>query len=270
MHLLYCDESNLQERSGDFLIYGGLMIEASQAKALSSKIDEIRQRAGVEKGFKLKFNPGPVGMSHEDFIRLKQDVLEAAINHGAKLLTYLTLHDLAREPDVARRYGINTVCYHFHCALNRTQTPGLVLIDRFNDAGNAIDAHLSDKFSTGVQLPYSGDSRLTNIIGFHYSSVGQSHMPSVIDIILGSLRFSINAHTRGETGQQPTAQRLLALLAPLFFREEGSPDVNELGLMFSPKAVTARSYRDRYQSLKDFLVTNGIAVTQEITAERRY
>ena len=128
------------------------MIEATQAKALSSKIDEVRQRAGVEKGFKLKFNPGPVGMPHEDFIRLKQDVLEAAINHGAKLLTYLTLHDLAREPDVARRYGINTVCYHFHCALNRTQTPGLVLIDRFNDAGNAIDAHLSDKFSTGVQL----------------------------------------------------------------------------------------------------------------------
>ena len=47
VHLLYCDETNLEERPGDFLIYGGITIDASRALDLSKEIDEIRRRAGV-------------------------------------------------------------------------------------------------------------------------------------------------------------------------------------------------------------------------------
>lgn len=271
MHLLYCDETNLEERAGDFLLYGGLMVEAEQALELSKAIDRLRARHGVPRDYRLKFNPGPDGFSHEQFIALKREVMETAVRHGAKLMIYLVLHDLAHDPDLARRNGINTVCMHFQYALNREGSPGLVLIDRFNDAGNEIEAHLREKFSVGITgLPYSPEMRLTNIVGFHYSAIGQSHMPSVVDVVLGSLRFAINAHTRNQARFMATASELLALLSPIFWRNEEGAPVPELGLMFSPKIVRIRTYREKYQGLKDFLEANGISTVQEITDQRTY
>lgn len=135
MYLLYCDESNLQERDGDFLVYGGLLVASEQAKSLSRAIDQIRAHAGVDKRFKLKFNPGPENLDHAEFINLKKKLIEAAIEHGAKLVMYFILHNIASSPDEARRNGINTVCYHFDCLLNRFSSSGMVLIDRFSDGG---------------------------------------------------------------------------------------------------------------------------------------
>lgn len=271
MHLLYCDETNMEERSGDFLIYGGLMIDSAQAQGLSDAIDEARRSRGVPRDHRLKFNPGPEGFSHAQFIDLKRAVLEAARTHGARLLVYTILHDIARNPDEARRNGINTVCYHFHCALNRVDQPGLVLIDRFNDAGNEIDAHLRDKFTVGLTgMPYGNELPISNIVGFHYSAIGQSHFASLIDIALGSLRFSVNAHTRQLTDYTASARTLLSLLAPLFWREQGDASISEIGFAYSPKVVQVSHYRQRYQALKDFLATGGIDTKQEITGQRQY
>ncbi len=195
MHLLYCDETNLEKRKGDFLIYGGVVVEAQQALALSHAMDKLRARHSVPRDYLLKFNPGPEGFTHQQFIALKYEVMQLATEHDVKLIAYVVLHDMARSPDEARRKGINTVCYHFDCVLNRVGGPGMVLIDRFNDEGNAIDAHLRDKFTIGITgLPYSAETRLANIIGFHYSAIGQSHLPSLVDVLLGSFRFAVNAH----------------------------------------------------------------------------
>ena len=60
MHLLYCDESNLEERAGDFLLYGGLMVDPARAGALSAAVDELRAQHGVPRDYHLKFNPGPL------------------------------------------------------------------------------------------------------------------------------------------------------------------------------------------------------------------
>jgi hypothetical protein len=271
MHLLYCDESNLEERAGDFLIYGGLVIDAARAISLSETIDTIRARARVNRTFRLKFNPGPEHLAHQDFAALKQEVISAAVAHGAKLLVYVILHDIAKSPNEARRNGINAVCYHFHCLLNRLGGPGLVMIDRFTDEGNQIDAHLTEKFSVGIRgLPYSAEMRLGNIVGFHYSAVGQSHFPSIVDIVLGSLRFAINAHTRNAQANMETARRLLGLLAPLYFREPEGHPISELSFIFSPKIIHIDRYRARYEALKSFLAGAGIDTAQSITAERMY
>ena len=66
-------------------------------------------------------------------------------------------------------------------------------------------------------MPYAAEMRLTNIVGFHYSCIGQSHFPSIIDILVGSLRFAINAHTRGQVANLATANVLLGLLSSLFW-----------------------------------------------------
>jgi hypothetical protein len=271
LYLFYCDETNLEERAGDFLIYGGLIIDGATAKDFSSAIDELRSKHGVPRDYRLKFNPGPEGFSHEQFIALKQEVLEVAARFGARLVVYTILHNVAKNPDIARLNGINAVCYHFDCILSRLGEAGLVLIDRFNDHGNAIDAHLRDKFTIGVTgLPYSQEVRLANISGFHYSAIGQSHFPSIVDVALGSLRLAINAHTRETTGLLPTARTLLGLLSPLFWRHNDGEPVPEWGFQFSPKVVKVAQYKTKYLSLKDFLSCAGVPTHQEIADQKRY
>jgi hypothetical protein len=155
--------------------------------------------------------------------------------------------------------------------LNRLDDTGLVLIDRFKDEGNQIDGHLTEKFSVGVRgLPFSSEMRLKHIVGLHYSAIGQSHFCSLIDIILGSLRFAVNRHTRGLAAQDNTARQLLALLAPLFVRRQNQTQVLELSLVFRPKAIKSEAYRAKYQSLKEYLAMSGIEAEQEITEQRRY
>ncbi|MEM9050012.1 MAG: DUF3800 domain-containing protein [Pseudomonadota bacterium] len=266
MYLFYGDETNLEHHAGDFLIYGGLVAESGQAHALSLAIDALRREHGVPRDYRMKFNPGPEGFSHQQFISLKQAALEAAVEHGARMIAYVILHDIATNSDEARRNGINTVCYHFNCILNCVGGPGLVLIDRFNDQGNQIDAHLRDKFSVGLTgMPYTAEMRLENIIGFHYSAIGQSHMPSLVDIALGSLRFAINTHTRNQEANRESANNLLGLLGPLFWREGDAHAVPEIGFLFSPKVIWADRYRTQYESLKAFLHNGGIPTSQQIT-----
>ncbi|WP_076864048.1 DUF3800 domain-containing protein [Bradyrhizobium mercantei] len=263
MHLLYCDETNIEQRSNDFFLYGGLCISAEKCADLTSQIDKLRKDAKVPEIFKLKFLPAPPGMSHQTFIDLKKSMIVAATDAGTKLLVSTILHNIATSPEVARRNAINTVCYHFDCHLNRFKSTGLVLIDRFSD--KQIDAHLVDKFAVGVTgLPHASPLRLTNIVGFHYAAIGQSHFSSLIDIVIGSLRFAINAYTRDQKQNLPTARRILEGLQPLFFRETEKMAVSDLSFSFSPKTVKANGYRARYEGLKSFLKESGIDTAQMI------
>lgn len=269
MYLLYCDETNLEERNNDFFVYGGLVIDAQKAHSLSLAIDTIRDTAKIPPDFILKFNPGPGHLSHGDFISLKQAVIESAISHGCILLTSMILHNVATSPSDARRNEINRICYHFNCFLSRQTSHGLVLIDRFDD--REIDRHLREKFSLGIRgLPYSEELRLDRIVGFHYAAIGQSHFSSIIDIILGSFRFAVNAFTRHENEKLETAKRLLEILSPLFFRESADGRVSEIGLFFSPKVIRVDRYRQMYADLAIFLSEHGIVSAQPITNERMY
>jgi len=263
MKILYCDETNLDRRSGDFLIYGGLMVDSDKVRDLSDDIEKMRRELGVPRDYKLKFNPGPENFSHEQFINFKQRAMEIAHSHDCKLLVYAVLHDIANTPDEARRFGINTVCFHFDCALIRYKTTGLVLIDRFTDDGNQIDAQLREKFTVGLKdMPHSAEMRLENIIGYHYSAIGQSHMPSLVDVLLGSLRLAFNCHTRQQSGMAETASTLLNLISPLIWREDGRQEVSEIGFMLSPKEVRSSSYRQRYVQLVNYLAESNIRLAQ--------
>ena len=269
MYMLYCDETNFQKLSGDFFVYGGIAVEGDKAAALANELINIRQHFKVPSDFLLKFNPGPEGMSHADFIKLKQSYMAAAANHGVKLLVNLLLHDIATNSDEARRNGINTLCYHFDCFLNRPKVPGLVLIDRFND--KKLDEHLQEKLAIGLtgKLPYGGHLKIDHIVGYHITAIGQSHFCSLVDVVLGSLRFSINAFTQKKAEHQKSASAILQQLSPLFFRERSPPfddgtKAHEISLWFSPKEVRKQSYRDQYVALRDYLESNGVGVKQQV------
>lgn len=263
MNLLYCDETNFGKTSGDFFVYGGVVVHAAQAAALSAKIESIRTNLGVPRDYVLKFNPGPKDFSHAKFIELKSAILQAAVQGGCKLLVNLLLHDIATSSEEARRFGINTLCYHFDCYLNRPKEAGLVLIDRFDD--KEIDGQLKEKLAVGLtgKLPYSGEMKIERIVGYHYTAIGQSHFCSLVDVVLGSLRFAINAFTQQNVQHAATAQSILSQLAPLFYRE-GTDKVHEISLWFSPKEVRKEAYRTKYIALHQFLSTNGVVSAQAL------
>jgi hypothetical protein len=265
MYLLYSDETNFDPSDNVFFIYGGVVISAELSKVLSDGIQEIRERKHISDEFFLKMNPKPENLSHGEFIEVKRGIVQKAIENGCILLLSLIHHEIASSPEEARRHEINRIAYHFNCLLSRYCAHGLMLIDRFSD--DQIDAHLRDKFSRGVSgLPYSANIRLDRILGYHYSAIGQSHFSSLVDIVIGSLRFSINSYSKNELQNMETAETILQMLAPLFYRSpEGGGKVSELSLFFSPKIIRLPTYRNRYKELKAFLASQGIEAEQEIT-----
>ncbi len=141
---------------------------------------------------------------------------------------------------------------------------GVVLIDRFNDEGNKIEGHLKEKMSTGVNFPYKADPvRLSNIIGFHYAAVGQSHFTSMIDILLGSFRFAMNAHCRAEEKLHDSARNILGILSPLFFSRY-QESICDMGIHFSPMKVKVGRYREKYISLQEFFIGAGVNSGQDL------
>lgn len=140
MYLLYCDETNLDPTNHAFFIYGGIVIPVEKAKLLHDNVEEIRRENNIAPDFLLKFNPKPDNLAHHEFIAVKQAMIEAAIEQSCSLIVSILLHNIAINPDDARRKEINRVAYHFHCLLQRNRDYGLVLVDRFSD--NQIDAHL--------------------------------------------------------------------------------------------------------------------------------
>jgi hypothetical protein len=263
MELLYCDETNFEKRPGDFFVYGGLVVPAGKALELSARVDSIRQAMGVPRDYLLKFNPGPAGFTHRQFIDLKRAVVEAAVESGCVLLVNLLLHDIAATSEDARRFGINTLCYHFDCYLNRSKGAGLVLIDRFDD--RTIDGQLREKLAVGLtgRLPHSNEMKLKYIVGFHYTAIGQSHFCSLVDVVLGSLRFAINCFTQKATQHLASSNAILQLISPLFLRE-GQQSVREISLWFSPKEVRKYSYREAYVELGKYLAENGVVPAQAL------
>ena len=209
----------------------------------------------------LKFNTKerPRHVTPEAHREAKRQVLQEAAEHSAKLFCSFILHRVATSPQEARFNEINRICYHFNCYLTRINDHGLVLIDTFQD--NTIVGFLRQKFSVGLKgLPYSSSYRLDRVLGLHLASIGSSHFCSIVDVVLGALRYSINA--RNDTSRQTVAQTLLAQLAPLVIGT-GSGKVDELSVFFSPKTIRAPSYLSEYRALHAYLAANGLDCQQE-------
>jgi hypothetical protein len=124
--------------------------------------------------------------------------MDAAARHGVKLLASFLLHKIIKDGDAeqARRNEISRICYHFDAYLSRVADNGLVLVDTSTDP--RLNNVLREKFSIGItgSLPSSKTLPLTRILGYHQATVGTSHFSSVIDVVLGSLRYAVNSRNQ--------------------------------------------------------------------------
>jgi hypothetical protein len=106
---MYCDESNLDEKSGDFLLYGGLVINSAAMPDLSSEIANLRVKFKVPRQHKLKFNPCPADISHDEFSKLKAAVIQAAIKFDAAS-SYMRFFMTSRRPLTRRGETVLILC----------------------------------------------------------------------------------------------------------------------------------------------------------------
>lgn len=253
----------MEVKDGDFLIYGGLTVNSEDFLKLSNEVWKIRKSYEIDKSEKIKFNPGPKHLSHEDFIGFKSDIIQAAANYDCKFLVYHALHDIVQDVDLGRRNGINELCLNFTYLLKNADTLGMILVDRFNDKGNKIEGHLTEKFSTGLTgLPNADEFRLKNVVGIHYSAIGQSHMPSLIDIVLGSYRFALNSHCRKNEKNLKSAKTILKSLKPLFPTDPDGVVIPRIAMSFSPLDVRVPKYKQKYVEAIEFLRDAGLPVDQ--------
>ena len=177
-------------------------------------------------------------------------------------------HKILKSVDEARRGEINRIAFHFNSFLAGANGFGLIIIDRFTD--KQIDAHLREKFSVGLKgMPYSDTMRLDRIVGFHYGAIGQAHFCSLIDVLMGSTRFVIDAFSGADDKQLATATAILGQMEPLFSKTTHGL-VSNLCINFTPKVVKIEAYRSRYSALKDFFTRCGISPEQAISAVRTY
>jgi len=268
MHLLYTDETNLDPKQSDFFLYGGVSVNANEGRNVCENIAALRAKHGYKAEDVLKFNTRqrPDHVSPDVHRAIKQEVIEMAGQHGVKLFASMVLHDLAKDPDKARRFGINSICFHFNCFLNRESDIGLVLIDTFNEGD--LREVIREKWAVGLKnMPYSKTMGLSRIIGYHIAMIGGSHLCSMADIILGALSFAINNRT--DAAKEAVVSALLKQLAALVIRN-GDDRVSELSLFFSPKVITAPPFLSQYLRLHDFFADHGLAPAQSITNFREY
>ena len=260
MYLLYTDETNVDPQTSDFFAYAGVAIPGDRAGQLSSRIDAVRAANGYRADDLLKFNTRerPAHVTPEQHRDAKQQLLAEAGGHGVKLFCSFILHRVATSPEVARLNEINRICLHFNYYLNRVHDHGLVLIDTFPN--NSLFAILKQKFLVGLKgLPYSESYRLDRLLGLHVASIGSSHFCSVVDVVLGSLRYAING--RNDPTRQNVCATLLAQLAPLAVRSAAGA-VEELSLFFSPKGIRVQAYLNEYLALHAYLAANGLDCQQ--------
>jgi hypothetical protein len=263
MYLLYTDETNIDPTTTEFFVYGGVAFNADHAEALSHGITSLRAKHGYKREDVLKFNTRerPAHVDAEMHRHIKKEVMELAAQHEVKLFASMILHSVATNVDEARRNEINRIAYHYDCFLNRERHVGLVLVDMFTDG--QLHNHLREKFTVGLKdMPYSKVMPLHRILGYHLATVGSSHFCSLIDIVLGALRFAINS--RKDPSKTAVVGQILSQLSPLCIREANG-SVSELCLFFSPKNIRVPQYRAEYQGLSDLFASSGMTPSQAIT-----
>jgi hypothetical protein len=251
--MLLTDETNVTEKDGDFFIYGGLVMTPEVAAKLHAAVEQIRHKYGYQDGdqFKFQTKSRPEQVSIEDFAKAKAEANQAILEHGAVVMIYVVLHHLARNQSIETmtEWALNSLLYHFDSKfLSEKNDVGAVCIDRL-DPGQAY-VYMKDKFANGVTFPSGTKVKLRRVIHYSMSSDGASHLSSLTDIALGSVRYAVNfatGHGKEEVARkvlQPVAEAMWHKLKP-----NGEHQVGGYGFIQYPQSIKVDAYRERYDAL---------------------
>lgn len=250
MFVFIGDETNVrQDEKAKFFIYGGLIINLTEAPDICNKVYQIRTSKGYQRCDKLKFetHSRPQQVTIEDFSSCKDRVINMCSNCGVQFMAYVVHHHIAKKhrPETQWLWALKTLLCGYDLFLQRENEYGICLVDRFSNAFNV----LREIHQSGVDPQFYGGRlkhQLDRIMCYGTVSIDTTHLASLVDIVLGAFRYCVNEITRDEI-----SARLYKKVRPLMVCETGNPSiVEEWGLFLRPKTVVVAEYRTDYENLR--------------------
>lgn len=211
MHVLLVDEANMPPKEGQFFLYGGLIVEATEIPKLSRKVDVIRQRYGYGPGDNLKFS-NQSGIDADTHVRVKKKVLRQIEKAGGQFIVNVVLDRIlaSQEPTDYAEKAINVITQRYHEFLTYHDSHGIVLMDRVDRSQvNKTLNDMASRFQSGLQFPEGYRKVNDRILLFGMTNNNSSNLSSCADIVLGSFSYVVNSVT-GHAGASPEVARKIA------------------------------------------------------------
>lgn len=251
MYFLITDETNINpNESIKFFIYGGLILPGDIVNILNSRIEMIRDNYGYLSKDSLKFDSHsrPKQVTIENSKKAKEDVIKVCLELGCKFIVYVALHDIIKSKNIldSIKIGADHVIGRFNKFLSENKTYGICFIDRLSNSSEY--QYMSSKFTEGLNVNDEKKVVLDKIIMYASTCNNASHLSSVVDIVLGAFRYSINSPKNVEI-----AKELMGLLVTMLWHTRDGNDIYaiEKGLIFRPKEIKVPKYNDEYKNLLD-------------------
>jgi hypothetical protein len=252
MRFLFLDETNLVASQGDFFIYGGLVITPEQMPVLHDAVSQIRATFKFQPTDSLKFHTRsrPDHLSIADWTLAKSQVIAAAEAAGVRLLSYVVLHDIAKQQtqETLLEWALNAIVSHFDLKyLAEHSDRGAVCLDRLDEKFSY--AYFQDKFSNGVTLHDGRTVLLSRIVYYSTTCDGASHLSSIVDIVLGGLRYCVNSASG--TGNDAVAAQIFPPVARMMWSKDSANErkIGGYGFLQYPREVRVPAYQERYRAL---------------------
>jgi len=104
---------------------------------------------------------------------------------------------------------------------------------------------------------------MPRVLLYGETTIGASHVASVIDIVLGAFRYCVN-----EREKDDVPQILLPKVVQLMWHQRVGDKIylGERGLILRPKEVKVPAYKERYEELIDHLKYTMEVASQQISS----
>lgn len=170
-----------------------------------------------------------------------------------KFIACLILHRIATK-ELVGEFTLNSLLAVFNNKfLKEKGGYGMVLVDRLPD-NSAAYSMLKRKFQDGLSIETTGNMiKLDRIMLYATTCDGASHLSSAVDIVLGGLRWVVNAQGRSTPGT--TERKIFTNVAGMMYgKEDGDTlKVRNYGLILRPETVIVPAYQAEYDSLVEYM-----------------
>jgi hypothetical protein len=257
VYWLHTDETNTELSQSKFFIYGGLVATPEQMVETHDRVVAIRNKYGFLDADQFKFHTRsrPDHLHIEDWTAAKAEAIKAVGDIGIKMLVYLVNHGVAKgkSDEVKLTWAMNALFAHFGLRfLGKADSYGAISIDRLPESFSYD--HLESLFIDGVTVG-SRTQKIPRVIHYSVTSVGASHMNSLVDITLGAFRFCVNVAS-GSNGNRDRAVEMMSGIRTVLWSKDNEPDagrIRDYGLILYPKDVRAPHLIAEYESLVENL-----------------